>query len=180
MLAAAAILSAANGCYYNHELSVPSSDGVFHLKWRDAPSGPSPGIGSQISFDNLVFELEAEDLPAVSVGDTKYEFSIPFVFNKVDLHEKSLCDWGYGCAHCEHVAGDVCSLRLYAISTVTSRIGDINGKNMYDVPDELFDAFDTMVTGLKTLCEEHIESDETGESYATNDIIEACKLTCLS
>lgn len=174
-LAAASLLVLfSEGCYYNHELSVPSSDGVFHIKWRDAPSGPSPGIGSQISLDNLVFELEAEDLPAVSVGDTKYEFSIPFVLNKVDLHEKSLCDWGYGCAHCEHVAGDVCSLRLYAISTVTSRIGD------EDVPDELFDAFDTMVTGLKTLCEEHMVTDEAGESYATNDIIQACKLTCLS
>lgn len=176
-LLAASLLVFSDGCYYNHELSVPSSEGDFNLKWRDSPSGPLPGIGFEIAFDNLVFELEGEDLPAVSVGDTKYEFSIPFVFNKVDLHEKSLCDWDYGCAHCQHVAGDVCSLRLYAMSTVTDRIGDINGNNIYDIPDELFDAFETMATGLKALCEEHVMNDET---YATNDIVEACNLSCIS
>lgn len=182
---AAAVLSAADGCYYNHELSVEHSPGCeLLLKWRDAASGPFPGTGFQVSDDqDFVFELEGEDLTAVSGGGARYEFSVPFTFNKTDLHEKSLCDWGYGCAHCQHVADDACSRRLYAISTVSDHLGELvngtNGSQKLDAPEELTSAFDTMVSKLMVVCDEYSKSDETGEEYVTNGIVEACSATCL-
>lgn len=180
----AALLSAAHGCYYNHELSVEHGAGCELLfKWRDAASGPFPGIGFQVSDEDFVFELEGEDLTAVSAGGAKYEFSVPFTFNEVDLHEKSLCDWGYGCAHCQHVADDACSRRLHAISTVSDHLGELvngtNGTEKLDLPKEITSAFDTMVSELTVVCDEYSKSDETGEEYLTNDIVEACSATCL-
>ena len=170
----ASILSASHGCYYNHELSVEhSADCELLFKWRDEVSGPFPGIGFQVSDEEFVFELEGEDLTAVSAGGKKYEFSLPFTFNEVDLHEKSLCDWGYGCAHCQHVAEDACSRRLYAISAVSK------GSNGTDLPEEITSAFDTVVSELKTVCQEYSKSGESGEEYLTNDIVEACSATCL-
>lgn len=169
----AAILSASHACYYNHELSVEQ----LLFKWRDVASGPFPGIGFQVSDEEYVFELEGEDLTAVSAGGDKYEFSVPFAFNEVDLREKSLCDWGYGCAHCQHVADDACSRRLYAISAVSDHLGElVDGSNGTEI---LTAAFDTVLSELVVVCETYTKSGESDEEYLTNDIVEACSATCL-
>lgn len=170
------LLGGARACYYNHELPVNN----LTLKWRDASSGPLPGIGFEVAYDNLVFELESEDLTAVTIGDKKYEFSVPFTFNKVDPYLKSLCDWDYGCAHCQHVGEDACSRRLYAISMISDLLGDPSNERAVDVPDEVLEAFDTIIDGLTEICADRTESGQVGEEYITNDIIQACQADCLS
>lgn len=170
------------GCYYNHVLTVGEGDGAFNISWRDVRSGPLPGIGFQIAHQELVFELEADDVTGVSVGDKKYELSVPFTFNEVELHEKSLCDWGYGCAHCQHVGDDACSRRLMAISTVSDDVNGVNqvtGSGTEDFPEELPSAFQRMTADLQSLCLEYVHTDDVGEEFVTNDIIEACKPDCL-
>ena len=178
-LAAFLLFGGVHACYYNHELAVGCLGDTFTLKWRDASSGPLPGIGFEIAYDDLIFELESEDLTAVSIGDKKYEFSVPFTFNEVDPHGKSLCDWGYGCAHCQHVGEDACSRRLYAISMVSEILRDPT-QVLDELPDEVLDAFDTIITGLKRICTERFESGQADEKYLTNDIVEACEIDCLS
>ena len=174
------LLGGARACYYNHELAVECLDDTFTLKWRDASSGPLPGIGFEIAYDDLVFELESEDLTAVSIGEKKYEFSVPFTFNEVGPHDKSLCDWGYGCAHCQHVGEDACSRRLYAISMISEILRDSTNEKAVELPDEVLDAFDTIIAGLKRICTERFEDGEADEKYITNDIVEACEVDCLS
>ena len=175
------ILAFASGCYYNHELRVEHSAGCPLLfKWRDVASGPFPGIGFQVSGDGVSFELEGDDLTAVTAGGKKFEFSVPFTLNKVDLHDKSLCDWSYGCAHCQHVAGDACSRRLYAISAVYDHLGELVDDDIEAEDDDILNAaFQTMVSDLSAVCDEYPKSDEFGEEYLTNDIVEACSATCL-
>lgn len=169
-----------DACYYNHELAVEGPDDtMLTLKWRDASSGPLPGIGFEIAYDDLVFELESEDLTAVSVGDKKYEFSVPFTFNEVDPHDKSLCDWGYGCGHCQHVGEDACSRRLHAISMISEILRDPEEK-AEELPDEVLDAFDTIIHGLTEVCTGRLESGASDEEYITNDIVEACEVDCLT
>lgn len=166
------------GCYYNHELTV--SD--FLLKWRDVPSGPLPGMGFEISHDKYIFELEGQDVTSISVGDKKYEFSVPFTYNEVELHQKSLCGWGYGCAHCQHVAEDACGSRLTAISMLSDHLNEmVDGTDSSDdgIPSELPVAFDTMIAGLTELCDECVNLGDE-EEYVTNDIIESCYSDCLS
>lgn len=163
-------------CYYNHELAVGEGAEATFFSWRDVPSGPMPGIGFQVAHEDLVFELEADELTAVSIGDQKYEFSEPFIFNVTDLHEKSLCDWGYGCAHCQHIADDACSRRLTAISNIAERV---HSAAKEEFPEELPDAFNIMVAELDKLCEDHVKSDGVGEKFVSNDIIESCEDTCL-
>lgn len=177
-LAASLFVFGVKGCYYNHEL--PASD--LLLKWRDVPSGPLPGIGCEISkvSEGFVFELEGQDVTAISVGDTKYEFSVPFTYNKVELHQKSLCKWGYGCAHCQHVAEDVCGNRLSAISMLSDHLDEmIDGTDSSDegLPEELTGAFDTIIAGVTSVCAEYVKSGD--EEYVTNDIIESCYDDCL-
>ena len=174
------LLGGAHACYYNHELAVETLEDTFMMKWRDASSGPLPGIGFEMAYDDLIFELESEDLTAVSVGGKKFEFSVPFTFNEVDPHQKSLCDWGYGCAHCQHVGEDACSRRLYAISMISDLIRDPANEKAVELPDEVLDAFDTMVAGLTKICAGRSESGQAGEEYITNDIVEACEVDCLS
>jgi len=171
------VLQAGFACYYNHELTIGAGDEATFFSWRDVASGPTPGIGFQIAHEDLVFELEADELTGVSIGDQKYEFSVPFTFNAVDLHEKSLCNWGYGCAHCQHIADDACSRRLSAISTISDHVNGV-GKEAF--PEALPDAFKTMSTELEKLCRDDVKSDAVGEDYVTNEIVENCKDACLS
>lgn len=171
------------GCYYNHELPVDD----FLLKWRDASAGPLPGVGFEITqvVNDAVFELEGQDVTAISCGNSTYEFSVPFTFNEVEFHQKSLCDWDYGCAHCQHVAEDLCSTRLSAISALSDHLAEmVNGadSNKDEVPEEIPAAFEAMIVGLTKLCVEYVVSpgNSGDEEYVTNGIIDSCLDDCLS
>lgn len=168
------LLSWTECCYYNHELSVAQggSESDLLIKWRDVPSGPFPGTGMQFSLDDLVFELEAEDLTAVSVGKKKFEISVPQTFGEVQLHEKSLCDWGFGCAHCEHVSAEVCTRRLSVLEIFADNLPS-------DVPAEIPPALKEVSDSMTKLCSPFVVSGMGKEKYSTNEVVEACSAECL-
>lgn len=167
-------------CYYNHELPVPP----FDFKWRDVRSGPFPGIGMEITLsredhsdDDVTVEFEGQDVTAVTVGNKTFEMSIPFNVNDVEARYKSLCDWRYGCAHCDHVAEEICGPRLSAIGILRQELADFDSSSISH--DKIMEGLGDVETGLGVLCTQFEESG-VEEEYLTNDIVQTCIDDCLT
>jgi hypothetical protein len=174
---------AADCCYYNHELPVPLEiASTFLFKWRDVHSGPFPGIGMEISLlrddhtDDVIVELEGQDVTAVTVGNKTFEISIPFNINDVEARQKSLCDWRYGCAHCDHVAEEICGRRLSAISYLEAQMEEYDPTIFHS---EILAGLEAVQNGLGILCTQFEESGGQ-EEYLTNDIVQTCIDDCLT
>lgn len=181
----AAVVTCVKSCYYNHELSVSKDfESTFHFKWRDVHSGPFPGIGMEISlltdniFDDIAVELEGQDVTAVLAENTTFEISIPFGVNGVEVREKTLCDWRYGCAHCDHVATEICGPRLAAIVNLKSDLSVVNIADA-DLVNKIIRALQTIASALKTVCQNE-ESTYGEEEYLMNDIVQTCIEDCLT